>query len=96
MLREDQEGYGCWSASLLGEIEKQWPQGGMFNPKGGIPSHGTISEILHLDGVHVFTTPGLAIVPRGDFLMMLDPRAAWVLGVGVYGIRVVRRSLLPI
>ena len=39
VLREDQDADG-WSASLLGEIEKQWPQGGMFNPKGGFPLMG--------------------------------------------------------
>ena len=77
VLREDQE---YWLVrEPLGRDRETMATGGMFNPKGGIPSHGTISEILHLDGVHVFTTPGLAIVPRGDFLMMLDPRAAWVL-----------------
>ena len=32
--------------------------GGDVQPQGRFPPHGTICEILQLDGVHVFATPG--------------------------------------
>ena len=46
--------------------------GGDVQPQGRFPPHGTICEILQLDGVHVFATPGFCHrASGGDFWLRL-------------------------
>ena len=66
----------------MGEIEKQWPQGGMFNPKGGFPLMGQYVKSSSWM-VYTFSLPQVFAIELAGGIFGLDfasnPRAAWVL-----------------